>query len=77
MNTNTERRELIQRWQAASVLREQFPEADTCAIAHACWRAFQDGREECSRTELVEALRHYTPLAEPTGSAKRDFRLKK
>ena len=62
--------ELIPRHQAARLLREQFPQADTCAVAHACWRAFQDGREECSRTELVDALKYYQPQP-------RDFRLKK
>jgi hypothetical protein len=69
--------DLIQRWQAARLLREQFPEADSCSIAHACWRAFQDGREECSRAELVEALKYYVPLGETTVYPKRDFRLKK
>ena len=77
MNTKehtNDKDELVQRWQAAQLLREQFPEA-TGAIAHACWRAFQDGREECSRAELLAALEYYTPQAAPT--AKRDFRLRK
>jgi hypothetical protein len=62
--------ELIPRPQAAKFLREQFPDVDASVVAHACWRAYS-GREECSRTELVEALRHYAP------PARRDFRLKK
>jgi hypothetical protein len=72
--TNTD--ELIPHPQAAKLLREMFPEANSSSIAHACWRAFQ-GREECSRTELVEALKYYQPSAETTVPAKRDFRLKK
>ena len=42
----------VQRWQAASVLREQFPHADASAIASAIWEVFSDGRETCSNSEL-------------------------
>jgi hypothetical protein len=70
MNTNNGKDELIPRPQAAKLLREQFPEADACAIPHACWRAFR-GREECPLAELIAALKYYQP------QPRRDFRLKK
>ena len=60
MKTNsTEDDQIIERPQAARLLREQFPEADSSSIASACWRAFQDGRETCSRKELLAALKYY------------------
>jgi hypothetical protein len=71
MNTNHGQDELIPRYQAAKFLREQFPETGACAIPHACWRAYSDGREECPLAELIEALRYYQP------QPRRDFRLKK
>ena len=78
MTTNDGQDELIPRPQAAQLLREQFPEANASDVANACWRAFADGREECSRTELVEALKFYMPLAVTAVPAKRrDFRLKR
>ena len=71
MTTNNGEDKLIPRPQAARLLREMFPEADASVVAHACWRAFRDEREECSRAELVEALKFYQP------QPRRDFRLKK
>ena len=66
---NNSQDELIPRPQAARLLREMFPQADSSSIASACWRAFFDERETCSRAELVEALKFYQP--------RRDFRLRK
>ena len=74
--TNNGEDKLIPRPQAARLLREQFPEADSSSIASACWRAFK-GREECTLAELVEALRFYVPLAGTTVPAKRDFRIRR
>ena len=74
---NNEQDKLIPRPQAARLLREMFPEAEAPAVAHACWRAFRDGREEFTLAELVEALRFYAPSGETVLSLKRDFRLKR
>ena len=44
----------LQRWQAASILREQFPDMDASILASAIWKVFSDGRETCSNSELVQ-----------------------
>ena len=51
----------FQRCQAAYVLRQEFPGLDASAGASAIWFVFSDGRETCSRAELIEALRKYQP----------------
>jgi hypothetical protein len=49
--------QLIQRWQAAHILRQEFPGLDASVAASAIWEAFSDGRETCSRGELVAILK--------------------
>ena len=44
----------LQRWQAASILREHFPDTDASILASVVWKVFSDGRETCSNFELVQ-----------------------
>ena len=43
----------LERWQAASYLREQFPDTDSSTLASVIWKVFSDGRETCSKSELL------------------------
>ena len=51
-----QRWQVANRWQAANILREQFPGLDASTIASAIWEVFRDGRETCSHSELVAIL---------------------
>ena len=43
----------LYRWQAANILREQFPDANASILASAISEAFRDGWETCSHSKLV------------------------